>query len=77
MDYFYQTLHLSDNQFGRQNVRHLSVYTCGHSNLVIDHPFHIWTTFIKLLLMSEYGFSQMNEYLDFRQDGYSLLAAGH
>ena len=32
-------------QNGRQNGRHLSVYTCGHSNLVIYHPisskFHI------------------------------------
>ena len=38
MDYFYQTLCLSDNQDGRQSGRHLSVYTCGHSNLVIYHP---------------------------------------
>ena len=60
MDYFYQTLGLSDNSDGCQNGRHLSVYICGHSNLVIYHPisskFHIWTTFIKLLFMSEYGF---------------------
>ena len=60
MDYFYQILGLSDNQDGHQNGRHLSVYTCGHSNLVIYHPisskFYIWATFIKLLFMSEYGF---------------------
>ena len=69
MDYFYQTLDLSDNQDGCQNGRHLSVYTCGHSNLVIYHlissKFHIWTTFIKLLFMSEYGFCQMNDNHDF------------
>ena len=72
MDYFYQTLAqvliwaLSDNQDGCQNGRHLSVCTCGHSNLVIYHPisskFYIWTTFIKLLFMSEYGFCPMNDY---------------
>ena len=60
MAYFYQTHGLSDNQDGRQNGRHLSVYTCGHSSLVIYHPisskFHIWTTFIKLLFISEYEF---------------------
>ena len=33
MDYFYQTLTLSDNQ----NGRHLSVYTCGHSISFIYH----------------------------------------
>ena len=38
MDYFYQNLALSDNQDGHQNGRHLSVYTCGHSILVIYHP---------------------------------------
>ena len=38
MDYFYQTLALSDNQDGRQNGRQLSVYTCGHSILAIYHP---------------------------------------
>ena len=75
--FFYQTLGLSDNQDGR----HLSIYTCGHSNLVIYHPFsskfYIWTTFIKLLFMSEYGFCPMNDYQDFRQNGYPLFAAGH
>ena len=71
MDYFYQTLGLLDNQDGRQNDRHLTVYTCGHSNLVIYHPisskFHIWTTFKELLFISEYVFCQMNDYQDFRQ----------
>ena len=65
MDYFYQTLGLSDNQDGRQ----LSVNTFGHSNLVIYQPisakFHIWTTFIKLLFRSEQ---------DFLQNGYPLFA---
>ena len=87
MDYFYQTLALfriwalSDNQDGRQNDRHLSVCTCGHSNLVIYHrvssKFHIWTTFIKLLFMSEYGFCSMNDNQDCRQNGYLVYAAGH
>ena len=81
MDYFYQTLGLSDNQDDHQNGRHLSVYTCGHSNLVMHHPisskFCIWTTFIKLLFISEYGFCQMNDYQDFHQNGYPLFAAGH
>ena len=66
MDYFYQTLALSNNQDGRQNGRHLSVHTCGHSNLVIYHQIssktHIWTSFIKLLFMSEYGYCPMNDY---------------
>ena len=80
IDYFYQThaqvliWALSDNQDGRQSGRHLSVYTCGHSNLVIYHPisskFYIWTTFIKLLFMSEYGFCPMNDYQDICQNGY-------
>ena len=83
MDYFYQTLGLSDNQDGCQNGHHLSVYSCGHSNLVIYHPisskFHIqiWTTFIKLLFMSEYGFCQMNDHQVFRQKGYPIFTAGH
>ena len=80
MDYFYQTLGLSDNQDGHQNGCHISVYTCGHSNLVIYHPisskFHIWTTFIKELFMSEYGFCQMNDYQDFRQNGYLCIRRG-
>ena len=72
MDYFYQTpaqvlmWALSYNQDGRQNGNHLSVGTCRHSYFVIYHwissKFHIWTTFIKLLFMSEYGFCQMNDY---------------
>ena len=40
--------------------------TYKFSNLVIYHPisskFHILATFIKLLLMSRYGFCQMNDY---------------
>ena len=37
---------------------------------------HIWTTFIKLLFMSEYGFYLMNDSQDVRQKGYPF-AAGH
>ena len=77
MDYFNQNLAkipiwaLSDNQDGHQNVRQVS-------NLVICHPisyeFHIWTTFIKLLFMSEYGFCPMNSNQDCRQTaGYPLF----
>ena len=58
---------LSDNQDGN----HLLVCTCGHSNLVIYHSisskFHIWTSFIKLLFMSEYGFCLMNNNKDCRK----------
>ena len=49
----YQTIGLSDNQDGhqnnqngRQNGRHLSVYTCGHSNLVIYHPIFFQISYI-------------------------------
>ena len=87
MDYFYQTLTLfwiwalSDNQDGRQNGRHLSVCTCGHSNLVIyrlvSSKFHIWTTFMKLWLMSQYGFCPMNDNQDCRQNRYPPYTAGH
>ena len=73
MDYFYQTLAMSDNQDGSQNGHHLSVYTCGHSILVIYHPI---SSIYGLLFMSEYGFSLMNDYQDFRQNGYPLFAAG-
>ena len=51
------------------------------TNLVIYHPIffkvHIWTTFIKLLFMSEYGFCPMNDNQDFCQNGYPLCTAGH
>ena len=80
MDYFYQTLALSNNQDGRQNGRHLSVYTCGHSNLVIHHPIssklHIWTSFIKLLFMCEYGYSLMNDYQYFRHGAIPFSLQG-
>ena len=75
MDYFYQNFTkvqiwaVSDDQDGHQNSRHLSVCTCGHSNLDIYHQisskYHMWTTFIKLLFMSEYGFSPMNDNQDY------------
>ena len=50
-------------------------------NLVIYYPisskFHIWTTFIKLLFMSEYAFCQMNDNQDCRQNEYPLFTARH
>ena len=55
----------NDNQDGCTNGHRLSVCMCGHSNLVIYHPiysiFYIWTTFIKILFISEYGLCQMND----------------
>ena len=60
--------------------RHISVCTCVYSNLVIYlqiSKFHIWTTFIKLLFISEYGFCLMNDNQDCRQSGYPLSIAGH
>ena len=76
-----RTWALSDNQDGSQNGCHLSVCSCGHSYLVIYHTisfkFHIWTTFIKLLLMSEYGFSPMKDKPDCCQYGYPLFTAGY
>ena len=81
MDYFYQTLAqvgiwaLSNNQDGRQNGCHLSVCTCGHSNLAIYHPISS-NFFIKELLMSEYGFCLMNDNQDCRQNRYPLFTAG-
>ena len=87
INYFCRTLaqvrilDLSDNQDGRQDGRHLSVYICGHSNLVIYHPssskFQIWITFIKLLFMSEYGSCPMNDNQDCRQNRHPLLIAEH
>ena len=67
----YGFCHMDDNQDGCKNGRCLSVCMCGHSNLVIYHPipskFHIMTTFIKLLFMSEYGFCLINDNQDGRQ----------
>ena len=71
----------NDNQDGQQNGRRLSVCICGQSTLIIYYliasKFHLWITFIKLYFMSEYWFRQMNDYQDFRQNGYPLFAAGH
>ena len=36
-----------------------------------------WTTFIKLVFMSEHGFCMMNDNQDCRQNGYPLFTAGH
>ena len=72
---------MNDNQDGCKNGRHLSVCSCGHSNLVIYHPisskFHIWNTFIKILFMSEYWFCLTTINKDCRQNGYPLSTAGH
>ena len=48
--------YLSDNQDGR----HLSVYIYHQ----ISSKFNLWSTFIKLLFMSEYGFCPVNDYKD-------------
>ena len=65
-------MNLSENQDGHQNGRHLSFCTTGHStcNLVyypISSKFHILTTFIKLLFMSDFGFCPMNDNQNCRQ----------
>ena len=63
MDFFNQNLAkvpilaLSVYQDGYQNVRQVSYLVICH---LISSEFHIWTTFIKLLFMSEYGFCPMN-----------------
>ena len=86
LDYFYQTLAqvrsgaLSANQDGLKNGPNQSVCTCGHSNLIIYRPIpskvHIWTTFIKLLFMSEYVFCPMNDN-EVSPKRISLFTAGH
>ena len=77
----YRFFLMNDKQDGRQNGCRLSVCTCGHSTLVtyyrIASKFHIWTTFNKLLFMSEYGFCPINDNQDCRQNGYQLFIAGH
>ena len=73
-------LALSDNQDGHQNVRHLSVCTYGHSYLTFItrflQKFHIWTTFIKLLVMSAYGFCPMNKNQVCRQNRHPFFLPG-
>ena len=70
---------MNDNQDGCKNVSCLSVCTCGHSNLAIYHQisskFHIWTTFIKLLFMSD-GFCLMNDNQDCRQNDFPFPLQG-
>ena len=72
---------MNDNQVGCTNGNCLSVCTCGHSNLVIYHQisskFHIWTTFIKLLFISEYGFCPMKDNQDCRAKVMFLFTVGH
>ena len=45
--------------------------------IVIYHPnsskFHKWTTVIKLLFMSGYGFCSVNDHQDICQNGYPLF----
>ena len=52
----------------KQDGRHQSFCTCGHSNLVIylliSSKFHLWITFTKLLFMSEYGACLINDTQD-------------
>ena len=55
----YGSCPMRDNQAGRQNGHHLSLYTSGHTTLVIYYPiaskFHIWITFINFSPKFEYG----------------------
>ena len=76
MDYFYQTLTqtwiwvLSNKQDGHLNDRHLSVCTCGHSNLGFYHripsKFYKLITSIKLSPKIQYVLFLMNDYQDGR-----------
>ena len=53
----------NDNYNGHQNGRLWSVCICGNyfSHLtLISSKFHIWTTFLKLLFISEYRFCLVN-----------------
>ena len=72
---------MNDNQDCHKYGHCLSVCMCGHSNLVIyqsiSSKFHIWTTFTKLLFMSEYGFWPTNDNQDGGQNRYPLFTAGH
>ena len=77
MDYFNQTL-------AKVSKCALCYNQADHqvSTLVICHPisseFHIWTTFIELLVMSDYGFCPMNSNQNCRQTAeYPLFTAGH
>ena len=55
-----------------------SVCMCGHltwsfvAYFLLN--FYIWTTFIKLLIMSEYGLCPMNDNQDGLQNGVSLFS---
>ena len=72
LDYFHQTLAqvliwtLYDNQYARQNGHHLSVYMCGHSNIVIYHPisskFHIGLLSSNYCSCLNMCFCPMNDY---------------
>ena len=72
---------MNDEQDVQHNGSCMSVCLCGHSNLVIYYlissEFHIWTTFIKLLFKSGYGFYLMNENQDGRKNSYPLFTTGH
>ena len=70
---FYPT---NDDQDGRQNGRHLSVYTCGRSTLdiyfLISSKFHLLLASIKLWFKFEYGFCPTNNNQDGQQNGHHL-----
>ena len=54
----------------------MNLTECNLTPILISHgksPFHIWTTLIKLLFMSEYGFCPMNDNQDGRQNGYPIF----
>ena len=53
------------------------LYTLTVIYHLISSKFHIWTSFIKLLFISKYGFCPMNDNQDCRQNGYPLFTAGH
>ena len=76
MDIFRWTI----TKMATKMVARLSVCICEHSYLVIYHPmsskFHIWTTFIKLLFMSENWFCLMNNNQGERQNGYPFSLQG-
>ena len=61
----------------------LSIFFCGHSNLVIynqvSSKLHIWITFIKLSPKFEYGFCPVKDNQDGSQNGclLSICICGH
>ena len=72
---------MNENQDGCKNGCHLSVCTCGHSNLVIYHlissQFHILIIFFNLLPMLENEFCPIHDNQEGYPNGYSLFVAVH